>query len=192
MAVQVPLSQSHPGGCFFAFNSGIDRKPAEQLVVAINTAVTNGYKEVNLCMSSIGGILDHTYYAYNLIESLPITLITWNVGNIQSASALIFLCGDRRYATDNATFFFHQTGYDPPTARITEPYLEERLKAVQHDDNRSAGIIASKTGRPLQEVREWQNRELVMDTHAALAHGLIHEVRALAIPANALFHQIVI
>jgi ATP-dependent protease ClpP protease subunit len=192
MSGQMLLSQSHPGGCFLGFNAAIDRKAAEQLIFVVNDAIRNGYKEINLCMSSIGGILDHTYYALNLLDALPVRLITWNLGNIQSAANLLFLCGVDRYATTGATFFFHQTGYDSPNTRITEPYLAEKLKAVQYDDNRSAAIVATKTGKPIQDVRGWQNTELVVDTAAAIGHGLIHSVRALVVPPNAFFHQIIV
>ena len=186
------LAHAHPGGCYLGFNAAIDRKAAEQLVFTLNDVRKQGFETVNLCISSVGGMLDHTYYAFNLIEALDINIITWNTGNIQSAANMLFLVGDERYATRGATFFFHQTGYDPPTARITEPYLQERLKAVQYDDNRSAGIIAAKTNRLIEDVRRWQNTELVMNTDEAIVHGLVHDVRELRIPKDALFHQIII
>jgi ATP-dependent Clp protease, protease subunit len=193
MANGAPLSQTHPGGCYLGFNAAIDRKAAEQLTSVVNDARRNGYKEINLCLSSVGGILDQTYYLYNMLEAVDIGITTWNVGNIQSAANIIFLCGDTRFATEEATFFFHQTGYDPPAGgRITEPYLAEKLKAVQYDDNRSAGIIAAKTGRPVEDVRGWQNTELVMDTKAALSHGLIQAVKPLVIPKDAFFHQVIV
>jgi ATP-dependent protease ClpP protease subunit len=174
------------------FNAAIDRKAAEQVSHLVNDARRNGFVEINILMSSIGGLLDHTYYLYNIIEAIGIKIVTWNIGNIQSAANIIFLCGDRCYATPGATFFFNQTGYDPPNSRVTEPYLVERLKAVQYNDNRSASIIAAKTGKPIEDVRGWQNTELVMDTAAALAHGLIHDVRNFVVPPNAFFHQIII
>jgi ATP-dependent Clp protease, protease subunit len=186
------LANGYSGGCYLGFNAAIDRKAAEQVSFLMNDAKKNGFTEVHLCMSSIGGILDQTYYLFNIIDALSVDIITWNIGNIQSAANIIFLCGDRRYATPGSTFFFHQTGYDAPTGRVTEPYLAERLKAVQYDDKRSAEIIATKTGKPVDDVRGWQNTELVMDTAAALAHGLIHEVRNFVIPPDAFFHQIII
>ncbi len=184
------LAERHPGGCYLGFNAAIDRKAAEQLVMLVADLRKSDFDAVNLCMSSIGGLLDHTYYAFNMLEAIDVHIITWNVGNIQSASNMLYLCGDERYAVAGSTFFFHQTGYDPPSSRITEPYLAERLKAVQYDDNRSAEIIASKTGRPLDEVRSWQNTELVMDTDTAIARGIAHEVRPLRVPPNALFLQV--
>ena len=184
------LAERHPGGCYLGFNAAIDRKAAEQLVMLVADLKRNDFREINICISSVGGLLDHTYYAFNMLEAIDIEILTWNVGNIQSAANMLYLCGDRRFAAPGSTFFFHQTGYDPPSGRITEPYLSERLKAVQYDDNRSAEIIASKTGRPLHDVRTWQNTELVMDTDTAIAHGLVHEVRPLRIPPDAFFLQI--
>ncbi len=184
------LSVNHPGGCYLGFNAAIDRKAAEQLVLLVSDFKKNGFQAVNICMSSIGGVLDHAYYAFNMLEAIDVKIVTWNVGNIQSASNMLFLCGDERYAVDGATFFFHQTSYDAPSGRITEPYLAERLKAVQYDDNRSASIVATKTGKAIEDVRRWQNTELVMDTTAAIAHSIVHEVRPLRIPPDAFFLQI--
>jgi ATP-dependent protease ClpP protease subunit len=186
------LAHTHPGGCYLGFNAAIDRKAAEQLVMLVTDLKKNDFESVNICMSSIGGLLDHTYYAFNMLEAIELRIVTWNVGNIQSASNMLYLCGDERYAVEGATFFFHQTGYDPPTGRITEPYLTERLKAVQYDDNRSAQIISAKTGRPIEDVRRWQNTELVMDTANAIAHGIVHDVRPLRIPSDAFFLQVAI
>lgn len=187
---ETKLAERHPGGCFLGFNAAIDRKAAEQLVMLVADLARNQFEAINICISSVGGLLDHAYYAFNMLEAVDVRIITWNVGNIQSASNILYLCGDERYAIAGSTFFFHQTGYDPPNGRITEPYLAERLKAVQYDDNRSAEIIASKTGRPINDVRSWQNTELVVDTNTAIGHGITHEVRPLRIPTNAFFLQI--
>jgi ATP-dependent Clp protease, protease subunit len=188
---QQPLSARFPGGCYLGFNAALDRRPVEQLVSVIGDSIKNGFTEINLCLSSAGGILDHTYYACSLLDALPVRLVTWNVGNIQSAAVMLFLCGAERYAVDGATFFFHQTGYEP-SGRITEPFLVEKLKAVQYDDNRSASIIATKTGKPVQDVRGWQNSELVMNTTDAHAYGIIHGVRQFSVPGDAFFHQILV
>jgi ATP-dependent Clp protease protease subunit len=188
----IPWSQSHPGGCYLGFNAAIDRKSVEQIIAVVNTARQNGYSEINLCMSSVGGILDQTYYLSNMLSAMPIRFITWNIGNIQSAAVMLFLVGEERYATAGSTFFFHQTSYDPPNMRITEPYLTEKLKAVQYDDNRSATMIANRTGKLVQDVRGWQNTEMVMDTNLAALNGIIHAVKPFALPTDAFFHQIII
>jgi ATP-dependent protease ClpP protease subunit len=192
VSASIPLSQTFPGGFYLGFNAAIDRKAAEQLILMIADAIRNGFQEINICMSSIGGILDHTYYAFNIIEALNVNIVTWNVGNIQSAANILFLCGDDRYATPHSTFFFHQTGYEAAGGRVTEPVLQGKLASLQHDDTRSATIMAAKTGQPVQDVRAWQNTELVMDASVALTNGIISAIRPLVVPPNAFFHQLVV
>jgi ATP-dependent protease ClpP protease subunit len=192
MSGTAPLSQQYPGGFYLGFNAAIDRKASEQLLVMVADAIRNGFPVINICMSSIGGILDHTYYAFNTLEAFAVKIITWNVGYIQSAANILYLCGDERYATSGSTFFFHQSAGDLPSGRITEPVLQGKLTSLQHDGVRSATIMATKTGKALQDVRSWQNSELVMDTNVALSHGIIDAVRPFVIPPDAFFHQLVV
>jgi ATP-dependent protease ClpP protease subunit len=190
---QVPLIRRYPAGCYIGFNAAIDRRASEQLAAMCLNAIDNGYQTVTLCLTSVGGATDQAYYLCGVIDALPLQIVTHNIGVIQSAANLLFLCGDERYASDGATFFFHQT-YSELMAgqRVTESFAAERLKAIQYEDLRSANIIAGKTGKPVEDVRRWQNTELVMDNAAAIQHGIVHEIRPLAIPPKAFFQQVVI
>lgn len=188
-----PLSQRFPGGCYIGFNAAIDRKAAEQFVMVLTQAVQNGFNTINLAISSAGGILDHAYYAHHWIEGLPVKVVTHNVGSVQSASNLLFLCGDERYGVDASTFFFHQTGFDTAAGqRLSAKFVRERLKAMKYDDDRTAQIYATKTGRPIKDVRKWMDTELVMDTVVAIQSGLIQAVRPYQIPADAFHHQVIV
>lgn len=185
------LIQRYPAGCFIGFNAGIDRRAAEQLVMVTVDARNNGYKEINLCLSSTGGILDHAYYAVSVLDALGVRLITYNIGNIASAANLIFLCGHDRVAIEDSTFMYHQTSFGPASGEVTEDFASKRLKGIQEDDRRSARIVAKKTGRTVKEVLGWQRRGLVHNTASAIKNGIIHRVGVLNIPPEAFFHQIV-
>jgi ATP-dependent protease ClpP protease subunit len=78
------------------------------------------------------------------------------------------------------------------TGNIFKLRHDQKLRAIQLDDARTAEIIANKTAQPVERVREWQNVELLMSTDDAISHGILHEVRPLAIPDNALFRQIIL
>lgn len=120
-------------------------------------------------------------------------MITVNMSTVQSAANMVFLCGDERYACPGSTFFFHQTAFDSvPGQRVTEAFAMERLKSIQLDDARSAEIIANKTAQTVESVRQWQNADLLMSTDDAIANGILHQVRPLIIPGDALFRQIVL
>jgi ATP-dependent Clp protease protease subunit len=187
------LAEKNPGGCYLAFNGMLDRKGAEQLVHMCSEARNAGFTAVTLCLSSLGGYLADAYYAFNMLEGLPLRLITHNASTIQSAANMLFLVGDERYACPGSTFFFHQTAFEATSGqRVTEAYAAEKLKAIQLEDVRSAQIIADKTAQTVERVRQWQNSEFLMSTDDAIAHGILHEVRPLAIPKDALFQQIVL
>jgi len=189
----VPLSVKFPGGAYVGFNAGVDRRAAEQLVMVCGQAIAQGYSEITLCMTSVGGLLEHAYYAYGILDALPLKITTHNLGSVQSAANMLFLCGDQRYAMEGSTFFFHKSSFNASEGQVlTEAFITERLKAIQYEDNRSAAILAAKTGRSVEEVREWQNAEAVMNTDMAIKNGLIHGVKPLSVPKDAYFHQVVI
>lgn len=193
MSAEPSVADQHPGGCYFAFNGMLNQKNVEQLVSMCSDARGAGFKEITICLSSLGGFLVDAYYAFNMLDALPIKLIIYNTSTVQSAANMLFLCGDERYACPGSTFFFHQTAFNETAGtRVTEAYAREKLRAIQLDDARTAEIIANKTAQTVESVREWQNTELLMSTDDAIKHGILHEVRVLAIPDDALFRQIIL
>jgi hypothetical protein len=86
----------------------------------------------------------------------------------------------------------HDPAYHSAGRDLSPDGLGVALPAIQLDDARTAEIIANKTAQPVERVREWQNVELLMSTDDAISHGILHEVRPLAIPDNALFRQIIL
>lgn len=187
------LAETHPGGCYLSFNGEISRASIEQIVLMCGQAWENGFDEVTLCMNSPGGTLEHAYHGFNMLEALPIHIVTYNTSAVQSAANLLFLCGDERYACPGSMFFFHQTSFQSQGGLIvTEAYAKERLKAIQLEDARTAQIIANKTNQTVESVNDWQAQELLLSAEDAEGFGIVHGVRALAIPKDALFRPIVV
>jgi len=44
---------------------------------------------------------------YFFLKSLPLPLITWNVGSVESVGVAIFLAGHKRYACPGTRFLIH-------------------------------------------------------------------------------------
>jgi hypothetical protein len=102
------LSARCQAGCFIGFNAGIDRKAVEQLASVCGQAISHGFDSITIGMTSIGGLLEQAYYAYGVLDALPIKIATHNLGSIQSSANMLFLCGDERYAIQGSTLFFSQ------------------------------------------------------------------------------------
>lgn len=183
--MQIPLGQTHPGGCYLFFNAEITTKSMEQLLHLVMDGIHQQFTKITLCISSVGGDADSAVYALNTLSSLPVKVNTHNVDGVQSAAVPLFLAGARRTANPGSYFFFHQSSCNVDRARLTAPYLSERVRIAKRHDKRAAEIIADKTGRPLKSVYEWQRAELYMDAARALAEKLIDGEAPLAIPQNA-------
>ena len=187
-----PLSVQFPAGCFIGFNAALDRKASEQLVSVCGEAMRNGYSAITLCITSVGGLLDFAYYAFNILEAMPLKIVTHNIGTVQSAANLIFLCGDERYSAEGCSFLFHNTGFDGTGQQITGPLIREKLKAIEYEERRASAIYAEKTGLPIEDVSEWQQGTLIISPTEAVKNNLIHAVKPLSIPKGAFFHQVIV
>ena len=177
-------------GSFIGFNSAVDKKSIDELLMLCGQAVRVGVPEVTICMSSTGGALDAAFYGYNLLEALPLKIITHNVGTVQSAALLIFVCGDERYAAPGTTFFFHDPAFEAKAQRLTGPALNKKLRAIEEEIARSATILAEKINRSEQRIKGWQTAETLMDGATAVKAGVIKRVRPLSMPQGAFFQQV--
>jgi ATP-dependent Clp protease protease subunit len=178
------LGPQHSGGCFLFFNGTINNRGMEQLVMLATQAVANQFRSLTICMSSTGGDPESALYGYNALSSLPIALSSHNLGVVHSAAITVFLAGRERFANPGASMLFHQTASTYDGNRITEAYLLSKLAGVRREDQRTAQIIAEKTGQPITRVNEWQRKERLMDNASAVAEGLITAERTLVIPQN--------
>jgi ATP-dependent protease ClpP protease subunit len=60
--------------------------------------VAQGFDELHLMLSTLGGQVAQGISIYNMLKALPIRVITYNVGTVNSIGNVIFLAGSPRYA----------------------------------------------------------------------------------------------
>ncbi|MGD0511561.1 MAG: ATP-dependent Clp protease proteolytic subunit, partial [Candidatus Micrarchaeaceae archaeon] len=103
-ALQLPLGQQPRPPAFISFSAEIVPQTTEALIAALTNFVNQGFRDINLLLSTPGGSVMHGITIYNVLRGLPITLTTHNVGNVDSIGAVIYLAGERRYACPQSTF----------------------------------------------------------------------------------------
>lgn len=64
-------------------------------------------EELIIQIASNGGSSDHGLLAYNFLRQMNVKKTTINVGNVDSAAALIFCAGDSRLAMQTSRFTLH-------------------------------------------------------------------------------------
>jgi ATP-dependent protease ClpP protease subunit len=156
------------------------------LLGACADLVRQKVQSVYLLFSTGGGQVMEGITIYNALRSFPFTLTTHNIGNVDSIGNVIFLAGERRYASPAATFLFHGVGFDVTgPLRLEEKFLLERLDSIKADHKRLSAIIASRTSLLAQEAENLFAQQATRDAPFAKSKGIIHDIVDASVPAGA-------
>jgi ATP-dependent protease ClpP protease subunit len=172
-----------PKTVYVSFSAEIIPHTTESLIAAVTNLVNQGVKEIYLMLSTPGGSVMHGMNLYNVLRALPVTLITHNVGNVDSIGNAVFLAGSKRYACSHSTFMFHGVGFDlnQPT-RLEEKLLRERLNGVVADQKRIGSVIAERTKIRKDDIDRLFLEAQTKDATFAAGCGIVDEVRDVQIP----------
>lgn len=175
------------------FNWIVDRGSITPLVMMAQKAVEFGAKKLTICLSSPGGTPDQAFYAYEILRGLStqIELVTHNLGTVHSAAMTIFLAGTKRYAAPGATFMVHGTTHNTGGS-VTIDHVTYGLESIMSDDERAMKIMAERTGKDVENVKEWYAGQKLRDTAFAKEHGIIHDVAPLEVTPKTKFHQVLL
>lgn len=176
-------------GCplvYVSFSAEINVNTTENLIGIMANCANLEVKQVYLLLSTPGGQVMSGMNIYSVLKGMPFELITHNVGNVDSIGNAIFLAGNKRYATPNATFMFHGVGFNATiNDRFEEKDLRERLEGLLSDQNRIGGIIAQRTKISQEETAGLFRQAQTKDATFALDKGIIDEIRELKITPGA-------
>ena len=177
---------------YVMFQAPIDMKSSQQLIAACTQLVQSGTTELYLCLSTPGGQVMAGLAIYNILRGLPASIITHNVGNINSIGNAIFLAGGRRIACPHSTFMFHGVGFEPGNARLEEKLLRERLDGLVADQIRIGQIIVDNSTINAREARKFFREARTKNANEALARGIVHEISELGVPRGSPIVSLVI
>jgi len=166
-----------------SFSAEINPSTVESLIAVMAQCANRGVADVTLLLSTPGGSVMHGMTAYNVLRSMPFRLITHNVGNVDSIGNVVFLAGDVRYASPNATFMFHGVGFDVNgPMRFEEKLLKERLQSLLSDQQRIGAVIAGRSGVSEDAIAGFFREQQTKDADYAVGAGIIDEIRDAEIP----------
>ena len=179
---------------YLSFSAEIDVKTVEQLLAFCSNKANEGYDEIHIGLSTPGGSVRDGVNAYHVLRALPIKIIMYNTGGVDSIGNAIFLAGDPRYAGKGTTFMFHGVGFDigPGTSvRLEEQTLQDRLDSIRADNVKIAGIISSRTDIKAKEAADLFREQATKDTAYAHKHGFIDAVKDFSVPKGVDIFQMV-
>jgi len=132
-------------------------------------------KDISLYINSPGGVVTAGMAIYDTMQFLSCPVATYCVGQAASMAAVLLASGakGKRYALPNARIMIHQPlgGAEGQATDIDIQAREIlRLRASLN------GILASHTGRTIEEISRDTERDNFMGAEEARAYGLIDAV----------------
>jgi ATP-dependent protease ClpP protease subunit len=135
----------------------------------------NGWpKKAALYVSSKGGDMDVAFVFYDFVRASGLHLITI-AENVQSASVILFLAGQERYASQFSLFLIH----DPALNQHVEVTIRnvrnlDRDVALMHEQY--LNLLIQATGLSKKEINRLSKKALPFGAERAKELGIAHHI----------------
>jgi ATP-dependent Clp protease protease subunit len=132
-------------------------------------------KDINMYIHSPGGVISAGLAVYDTMQLLTCKVATICVGECASMATVLLSAGTKgkRYALPHATIHIHQAR-GGATGQASD--IEIHAKEVLRRNQIVKEILASHTGRTLEEITRDTDRDFFMDANAAKEYGIIDEI----------------
>lgn len=172
---------------YLTFTGPINDQNVAQLIQQIDPLLgPDKVDHLYLAISTPGGGVNAGITLYNYLCSLPIKVTTHNIGQVDSIGNVIFLAGTERYAAPATSFLFHGVSFSVGgAAAFSRTQVEEFLSQVKQDEARIKTVIREKTKLDGRKLNGFFRSGRSLSPDEAHRFGIIHAIKAVAIPDNA-------
>ena len=153
----------------------INKESAESVIKQLLVLEGESNEPIKIFINSPGGDVDAGYAIFDMARfvSAPVTMI--GMGLVASAAALVLLAvpRERRVALPNSTYLIHQ-----PMSGMRGVATDIEIHAQHLEKLRLKldALIATETGKSVDEVREDTERDHWLSSDEALAYGLVSRI----------------
>lgn len=162
----------------------------QRIFQTFGIAMSNKVLRIHLLMQTTGGVIGDGIAIYNFIRKLPIEVIAYNGGSVQSIGAIAFLGAQKRKASKTATFMIHRAHFSGGIP-ASSGQLEAIANALTLDDARMEVILRSHIKMPDSKWEIHNHADLYMTAEEALEDKIIDEITDFAPPLGGTIFNIV-
>ena|SRR5450759_4731927 len=170
------------------FLCSINPETLARLQDAALSAIGGGASELQIHISSDGGSNDQGFAAYHFLRSLPVSVTTHCIGNIESMSLVVYLAGAKRLIVPHGKVKIHPMHWGFPGGTVDHDRLAEYVASLDFDAKRYADIFNERTqgANEIVDVRaHLAGRARLLDSAAAVASGIATGISDALIPVTA-------
>lgn len=132
-------------------------------------------KTIYMYIDSPGGDVDAGFAIFDMIRFVKCPVVLVGMGLIASAAALILLAVDKenRLALPNSRYLIHQ-----PMSGMRGVATDIEIHAKEMAKTKASinQIIASQTGKPIEQVQKDTDRDYWLSAQEAIEYGLVSRI----------------
>lgn len=154
----------------------IDEKQAENILKLLKEQVSDECTHLHIAIHSSGGSVPIALALANLLLSLSLPITTYNIGNVDSASLIIFAVGTERICLPEAMFTTHPIGKNVEGIQTIET-LSSLIKEIEEDTQRVVSFMTQRLKSESPSIwKKLMSKMHVISSGEALKLGLIHRI----------------
>ena len=153
----------------------INKELAEKIARQLLILEADSDEPIRLFIDSPGGDADAGYAIFDMIRFINAPVITIGMGLIASAASIVLLAApkERRFGMPNSRYLIHQpmSGMQGVTTEIEIHAQELEKMRVKINE-----MIASETGKSVEDVAKDTDRDYWLDAEEAKKYGIISKI----------------
>ncbi|MGN0811032.1 MAG: ATP-dependent Clp protease proteolytic subunit [Akkermansia muciniphila] len=130
---------------------------------------------LRLFIDSNGGMISSALTMARFLMSAFSRIETYAIGSVDSAAVTLFLCGEKRFASDSSRFFLHPAGIEMKGI-MTAPQLQTVLRGLQTESACMVRYYAQRTALPLTFWQQLLENESYLDAAGAREKHIVTEI----------------
>ncbi len=170
-----------PPEAYIVFERMIIPEQNAGLLTWVITFIQQEIKHFAIAISSPGGDVQAAFALYNTLLGLPVHVTMHNVGMVSSAANVVFVGGDTRVASADASFNFHA-----PTVTLNGDFdvtgLRQSADDLEKGEQRTRRLLEERTGMSGSRIDSLKQNSETLDAGQAVELGLASTTATFRVP----------
>lgn len=163
------------GHAWFTLSGDVNSDMVHRVFDAVADMTEDLITDAHILVQSNGGYVSDGICLYNYLSKLPLRIHTYNAGAVASIAVILFLAGQKRYASQTARFMVHKSHASAPSGARPDA-LRIIVEGLQADDARTEQILRQHVELSEEHWRVHAYSDLHLTATDALAVNMITDI----------------
>lgn len=174
-------AEEFDGQAWFTLSGDVNSDMVHRVFDAVADMSEDMVTDAHILVQSNGGYVSDGICLYNYLSQFPIRFHFYNAGAVASIAVILFLAGEKRYASGTARFMVHKSHASAPSGARPEA-LRIIVEGLQADDARTEEILRQHVKFSDEHWQIHNYSDLHLTAKQAAEVGMVDKVRDFSPP----------